>query len=68
MNLTKKAETNPGKVVQTIFVLVITVYVVYSIIKAFTEADPEFARYGWPILGALVVGIIAYFKSGRVFQ
>lgn len=56
-------QSNIGTVVSTIFSLVIAVYVVYAMIKAFVDADPSFGTYGWPILGALVIGVIAYFRS-----
>ena len=65
---TKKGEMNPGGIFATAVTIIITVYVVFEMIKAFVEADPSFGRYGWPILGALVIGIIAFLRSGRLFK
>ena len=63
-----KGQSNPGNILVTTFVVIVTVYVAYQLIKGFSEDDPTFGKYGWTILGALVIGVIAFFKSGRLFR
>ena len=45
-------------------VIIIGVFVLFQLVKALVASDPSFARYGWAIFGALVIGVIAYFKRG----
>ena len=54
---------NSTNLITTIVTLPIAVYIVFAMIKAFVEADPSFGTYGWPILGALVIGVVALFKN-----
>ena len=45
------------------FYLIFGIYVAFYIVKALVESTPEFGSYGWPILGALVGGVIIYFRN-----
>jgi hypothetical protein len=69
MNLinSRQGQRDPRNIFVTAVTLVITVYVVFAMVKAFVESDPSFGKYGWPILGALVIGIIAFLRSGGLF-
>ncbi len=66
--LNKKGEINPGAIFATVVTIIISVYVVFVLVKAFVEMDPSFGRYGWPILGSLVIGVIAFLRSGGLFK
>lgn len=41
---------------------IITVYIAFVLISSFSESSPEFAQYGWLIFGALIIGVIIFFK------
>ncbi|NQU98034.1 hypothetical protein HQ533_01075 [Candidatus Woesearchaeota archaeon] len=43
--------------------LIFGIYIIFLVIKAFVESDPSFGMYGWPILGAIVSGVIIFFRE-----
>ena len=61
--MNKLAQGDVRNIFSTAIVIILTVYVSYAMISALVQSDPSFGRYGWPILAALVVGVIAFFRS-----
>lgn len=66
-NLSLTEKGNFAGIFITVIIIILTVYVSFAIIMQLVNADPSFAKYGLPILAALVVGVIAFFKSGKLF-
>jgi hypothetical protein len=60
----KSDRSDMVSILETLLVWVITVYIAYVMIYALAQNDPSFGRYGLPIIGALVVGIIAFLRKG----
>ncbi|RLG24383.1 hypothetical protein DRN76_04080 [Methanosarcinales archaeon] len=53
-----------GELFATVVGSIITIYVAFIVIQQLVQITPEFAQYGWLIFGALIVGIVAFFKYG----
>jgi hypothetical protein len=53
-----------GKIIETIFELIIAIFIAYVLIDAFSQAFPGFAQYGWAVFSALIFGVIMAFRYG----
>lgn len=53
-----------GRIIEVVFEAIVSVFIAYVLIKAFSDAFPEFGQFGWPILAALVFGVILFFRYG----
>lgn len=53
-----------GEIFGTVIGAILMVYVAFVIITQLSQSTPEFAQYGWLMFGALIVGVVAFFKYG----
>ena len=51
-----------GTLLETIFELIISIFVAYVLIDAFSKAIPGFAPFGWAVFSALIFGVIMFFR------
>ena len=50
--------------IATIVSIPIVVFVFYMIIKSFCETEASFCSISYTLLGALIIGVVAYLKFG----
>lgn len=55
---------NISEMFATVIGIIIIIYVAFVMISQLVQATPTFAIYGWTIFGALIVGIVLFFKYG----
>jgi ABC-type branched-subunit amino acid transport system permease subunit len=48
----------------TVIGTILMVYLAFIIINQLAQTTPEFAYYGWMLFGALIIGVVAFFKYG----
>jgi len=53
-----------GKLFAMVIGIIITIYAAFIIISQLVEITPGFAYYGWLIFGALIAGVVIFFKYG----
>jgi hypothetical protein len=51
----------------TVIGTILMVYIAFIVISQLSQVTPQFAYYGWLIFGALIVGVIVFFKY-KLFQ
>jgi ABC-type branched-subunit amino acid transport system permease subunit len=53
-----------GEIFATVIGVILMVYAAFIIISQLSQQTPEFAYYGWLMFGALIIGVVAFFKYG----
>jgi uncharacterized membrane protein len=52
------------RIIEVVVEAIISVFIAFLLIKTFSDAFPGFGQYAWPILAALVLGVILFFRYG----
>ena len=47
---------------KTVITTIVVVYVAFILIQSLSQDTPGFSQYGWVVFGALVAGVVFFFK------